>query len=291
MTKPSRNQLVSIIMNCYNGEKYLSEAVDSILSQTYQNWELIFWDNHSVDNSKKIIKSYSDCRIKYIRSEKHTTLTEARNGAIRHSCGEFIAFLDVDDKWSPDRLTLQIKNFRDEDVMLVYGNYYIQAQGLRRPKYYFRLPKGYIFNQLISNYRVGLLTLLIRRKVFFELGIIFNENYQIIADYDLVLNISKNCKIGCTQKKIATYRIHADNDSNKRIDLLISEYEQWINTFKLPNTSRVYVNNKLNYIMANKYLKYQDKKSAYNSINKVVGFSPKKIYYYMKVLAPEFLLK
>ena len=63
------NQLVSIIMNCYNGEKYLQEALDSIIDQTYKNWELIFWDNQSIDNSTNIVLSYNDHRIKYFYSK------------------------------------------------------------------------------------------------------------------------------------------------------------------------------------------------------------------------------
>ena len=75
--------LVSIIMNCYNGSKYLDEALQSIINQTYKNWELIFWDNLSNDNSKEIFKKYNDKRFKYFLADKHTVLYEARNLAIK----------------------------------------------------------------------------------------------------------------------------------------------------------------------------------------------------------------
>ena len=91
--------LVSIIMNCHNGEMYLSEAVESVLSQTYRNWELIFWDNQSNDRSSEIIKSCIDPRIYYHYAKEFTTLGEARNLAISKSQGKFIAFLDADDIW------------------------------------------------------------------------------------------------------------------------------------------------------------------------------------------------
>ena len=86
------NNLISIIMNCYNGEKYIKRAITSILNQTYQNWELIFWDNVSNDNSSKILKSFSDNRIKYFLSNKHEKLYKARNSALKMANGNFIAF-------------------------------------------------------------------------------------------------------------------------------------------------------------------------------------------------------
>ena len=114
--------LVSIIMNCYNGEAYLDEALNSVVNQTYKNWELIFWDNCSTDNSSKIFKKFEDKRFKYFLSKKHTVLYEARNLAIEKISGEFIAFLDTDDIWLTDKLEKQIPLFADHYVGLVYGN-------------------------------------------------------------------------------------------------------------------------------------------------------------------------
>ena len=115
MSKP----LVSIIMNCYNGDKYLNEALQSIINQTYKNWELIFWDNLSSDNSKKIFKKYNDKRFKYFLAEKHTVLYEARNLAIKEAKGEFIAFLDTDDIWLNEKIEEQIKLFSNQNIGLV----------------------------------------------------------------------------------------------------------------------------------------------------------------------------
>ena len=98
-TKP----LVSIIVNCFNGEKYLKESLDSILNQTYKNWEIIFWDNRSTDQSSKIFKSYKDQRFKYFYAFEHTLLYKARNEAIKKADGELLAFLDVDDWWEKDK--------------------------------------------------------------------------------------------------------------------------------------------------------------------------------------------
>ena len=89
------SKLISIIVNCYNGEKYLKQTLESIQKQNYTNWELIFWDNQSTDNSKAIFDSFNEPRFKYFYSEKFTSLYEARNLACRKCNGEFIAFLDL----------------------------------------------------------------------------------------------------------------------------------------------------------------------------------------------------
>ena len=81
------NPKVSIIMNCYNGEEYIHDAISSVIYQRYKNWELIIWDNLSIDKSEKIIHSFKDKRLKYYKSKKFTNLSEARNLAIEKSIG------------------------------------------------------------------------------------------------------------------------------------------------------------------------------------------------------------
>ena len=116
-----KKPLISIIMNCFNGERYLDDSLKSILSQTYQNWELIFWDNLSTDNSKKIFLKYKDSRFKYYQANEHTILYVARNLAIKKANGEFIAFLDTDDIWLKNKLSEQISLFANKNVGLVVG--------------------------------------------------------------------------------------------------------------------------------------------------------------------------
>ncbi len=92
--------LVSIIVNCFNGEKFLSQSIKTIFDQTYTNWEIIFWDNKSSDKSREIIKSFKDRRIKYFYSKKYNTLYKSRNLAIKKTKGDYICFLDTDDLWN-----------------------------------------------------------------------------------------------------------------------------------------------------------------------------------------------
>ena len=118
MDKKHNNQpLVSVIMNCFNGERYLRDSIDSVISQTYKNWEIIFWDNQSNDKSAKIFKNYKDDRLKYYCAPSHIeVLYRARNYALKKAKGEFIAFLDVDDWWLPEKLEKQIPLFDDPKV-------------------------------------------------------------------------------------------------------------------------------------------------------------------------------
>ena len=99
-------------MNCYNGEKYLKKSIKSILKQSYKNWELIFFDNKSQDNSKKIFFEFKDKRLKYFYSKKKLKLYRARNQAIKKSKGHYISFLDTDDFWHKDKLRDQINFFK-----------------------------------------------------------------------------------------------------------------------------------------------------------------------------------
>jgi len=115
--------LVSVLMNCYNGEKYLREAIESVLSQSYENWELVFWDNRSSDNSGTICKSYEDPRIRYFLAERHTNLAAARILAFQQVCGEFVAVLDVDDTSHSDRLARQVAFLEQHPEVALVGSW------------------------------------------------------------------------------------------------------------------------------------------------------------------------
>ena len=108
--KPSK--LVSIIMTCHNGELFLKNALESIIDQTYSNWELIFFDNCSTDRSEAIVSQYHDTRIRYFRTEKLVNLGSIRKLAFEKCQGAFVCFLDVDDYWSKIKLKSKLKNLK-----------------------------------------------------------------------------------------------------------------------------------------------------------------------------------
>ena len=118
------DELVSIIMPSYNTAKFIYETIDSDLTQTYTNWELIIVDDCSTDNTDEVVKSFlSDDRIKYIKNEKNSGAAFSRNRALCEAKGKWIAFLDSDDLWLPEKLEKQIAFMEKNDYRFSYTNY------------------------------------------------------------------------------------------------------------------------------------------------------------------------
>jgi len=114
--------LVSVIVNYHNGEKYLEKCLKSIIDQDYKNKEIILWDNASTDNSKKVIEKFNKYKIKYFKSLKKENLYKARNRAIEKTSGDLIAFLDCDDWWEKNYLSSRSKYFNDKKFDFYYSN-------------------------------------------------------------------------------------------------------------------------------------------------------------------------
>ena len=205
--------LVSVIMNCYNGEKFLKDSIGSVISQTYKNWELVFWDNKSKDNSALVAKNFKDERIRYYLAEKHTSLYEARGLAISKSRGEFIAFLDVDDWWKEEKLEKQIPFFEDSKIGLIHSNFYRvdEIVNKRSINYKNKLPSGKVTSNLLKDYKIGWLTVVIRKKAYESLIDKFNSNYNIIGDFDLCIRLSINWKFLYLENTLAYCRWHGEN--------------------------------------------------------------------------------
>ena len=216
--------LVSVIMNCYNGEKYLREAIDSVISQTYTNWEIIFWDNQSTDSSAKIVKSYSDKRIKYFYAPEHTVLYAARNNAMGKVEGDYIAFLDCDDWWENKKLEIQIKLFDNENVGLVYSNVFLHNPKKNKKKKIFKnLPEGEIYGDLLKKYCIVLSSIIISKRAIYLIEKKFDTRFQIIGDLDLVLRLTTISAAKCVKEAVVNYRWHGNNMSIKQVDKKIFE--------------------------------------------------------------------
>jgi len=228
--------LVSIIMNCYNGDTYLAHSIKSVLDQTYKNFEIIFWDNQSKDRSAIIFKNFKDKRLKYYYARQHTTLYKARNLAIKKSKGKFIAFLDTDDLWFKDKLSSQIKKINsNKEIDLVYSNYLIlnQVTGLRNIAYKNELPEGVIYKDLLKNYFLGIGTVVMRKDVNIKNKNFFNTRYNIIGDFDFFTRLSKVAHFACINRPLSIYRIHRESFSNKNYAMHINELKLWLKKSKL----------------------------------------------------------
>ena len=294
----NKQPLVSVIINCYNGEKYLHEAIDSVIAQTYKNWEIVFWDNCSTDKSREIFKSYNDSRLKYYRATSHSSvLYEARNYALEKVEGEFIAFLDVDDWWISDKLEKQIPLFSDSNVGLVYGNLWRVFEKKNRKEIYRkkRLPTGMILDELLNDYVIGSPTYVIRKKTLKNLKYNFNKKFHIIGDFDLNVRLAAECKIDCIQIPIAYARIHGRNESLLNKSLEIVEMKNWYEEMKknpLYSSLKGFEKFKKNFL----YLENMEsilKESFGKSFFKIVKypFCFKKIKLIIALLIPKIMLK
>ena len=254
----NKQELVSIILNCYNGEKFLAEALLSLKNQTHKNWELIFWDNRSTDSSKEIVFSFKFKNLRYFLSKKHTSLYEARNLAIKKVKGKFICFIDADDLWEKDKIKNQLKLFKDKETAVVYGNSYLKNEKNNKIKKFinYKVSSGYIYKNLIKNYDVGILTTMIKRSFLKKSKIIFNKKYNIIGDFDFFINLSKNYKFQYISQPIATYRIHENNLSSINKNTQIQELQDWLNR----NKNRLSLDEKKNFKSRIIQLKFIEKK-------------------------------
>jgi len=263
MKKKNKQPLVSIIINCFNGEKFLKKSINSAIKQTYKNIEIIFWNNNSTDNSQKIVSNCSDSRIRCFKSKKFLKLYEARNEAIKISKGKYISFLDVDDWWVPKKISDQIKLIEKKNLTLVYSNYYIFDEKKKIKKIYTKrkLPTGYISQKLLDKYDIGILTVLVKKKVFKEKK--FNKKYEIIGDFDFFTNLSIKDKFGCIQDPLAYYRLHENNISTTRRNLHIKEMQDWLRSNEIKLKKK---NLNLN---AQKY--YLNKLKIKNLLNKFIS--------------------
>ena len=116
-------ELVSVIMPTYNCGRFIKESIDSVLAQTYQNWELLIVDDCSTDDTKAIVQTYKDERIHYMRNETNQGAALTRNRALREAKGKYIAFLDADDLWLPEKLEKQIAFMQQNKYAFTYHNY------------------------------------------------------------------------------------------------------------------------------------------------------------------------
>ncbi len=237
--KKNKKPLISIIMNCYNGEEFLNDAIKSVLSQTYKNWELIFWDNQSTDNSFKILKKYKDKRIKYFYAKKYTTLYEARNLAIKKSTGKFVAFLDVDDVWLRNKLELQIPYFKEKKIGLVYSNFYILNNKKKKLAFNNYLPSGKVTAKIIKNYQVGFLTVILR-KSFLNKKKLFDFNYNLLSDYDFILNFSLKHEFYALNQPLANYRIHVNQLQKREMNSQAIQFCKWFEKKKIRDKFKRY---------------------------------------------------
>ena len=217
--------LVSVIMNGHNAASYLRLAIGSVLAQTYPHWEIVFWDNRSRDETAAIVREYSEPRLRYFLAPSFTPLGEARNRAIREAQGEFIAFLDCDDIWLPEKLERQLPLFDDPEVGLVYSDtIFFNGRGDEKRAYGGILPgRGSCFRQLLGRYFLSMETVVLRRTALESQVDWFDPRFNMIEEADLFRRIAHDWKIDGIAEALARWRTHASSWTFKHIDLFRKE--------------------------------------------------------------------
>ena len=261
-------------MNCYNGEKYIREAVESVINQTYENWELIFWDNQSSDSSAKIFLEYDDCRLKYFYAKKHTELGDARVEAISKAKGSWVAILDVDDIWFKKKLEYQVdiinKSLNDGvELGLVYGKVLeinergIEVGELSHINYKNKtLPNGMILKELLlkGNFIMSP-SILFSMNAFKQIGG-FPKGYLNASDYYISCAISSIYRVGVVNKYVAKYREHQNNLTLNQKVIAFEEqlmtFNKWVKYVDVNDFQKIKRIKELNVMVAFMEMKYKN---------------------------------
>jgi len=214
----------SIIMNVYNGERFLREALASVFAQTHRDWELIFWDDQSTDRSAQVLDSFApDDRVRYFGAPVHTPLGPARDLAIAEARGEWLAFLDQDDIWTADKLEKQARLIDargSSSIAIVYGRTMKFGDlGMVRDfdhRHEFRdMPEGDIFDSLfVDSCYVCQSSTCLRTACVRDVGPV-PADVHFCHDYFLLTELARKHEAACVADVICWYRVHGNAMSNE----------------------------------------------------------------------------
>lgn len=234
---------VSIISPVYNSAKYLKQTIDSVLEQSYTNFELILINDASTDNSLDICKSYNDDRIVIINLEKNVGVCKARNIAIKQATGRYIAFLDTDDFWHKEKLKTQINIMKDKNESISCMSYY-RVDEESNIISGINIPNKISYNDMLKNNYVACLTLVYDTKFF---GKKYFEEIEKNEDYLLWLKMIKESKyILGINERLSYYRVLKKSRSSNKLKVVIVRWKIYREYEKLNIISSCYYF--LNYI-------------------------------------------
>ena len=205
----------SVIVNCHNGAEFLRDCLDSIFGQSVTNWEIIFWDNFSSDNSLEIAKSYGP-KVRCFRSDSKTSLGLARKLAMQKAKGEFIAFLDTDDIWLPHHLAIQVQFMKSNEYLASYaGIQEIRGDGKFIRDVIPEFSSGPQLRNILRQFEINVPTMMLHRSLVFNYGFIFNPSISIVEEFELFVRISVEHEIGVIKDVLAKYRVHDQGMTQK----------------------------------------------------------------------------
>lgn len=209
-----QDPLITVVIPTYNRLVLVQQAIASVVAQTYSNWELIVVDDGSDDGTTENIICSPDQRIRYLRKQHSGNIADMRNSGVKAGSGEWLAFLDSDDVWVPEKLEMQIRQLQREGRQWGYGGFELMDQqmhpipnkaGLYRPF------SGWITKELLrTEASVNIGTLLMERKLFDEVGG-FNSDEKLLfrEDYDLIVRVSMRSQALATPELLMRVREHS----------------------------------------------------------------------------------
>lgn len=224
MDKIINTPLVSVIMPAYNASNYIQEAINSVIAQTYSNWELVIIDDGSKDNTSEIVlkNSNQDSRIQYFYQDNGKQ-GKARNLGISKAKGDYLAFLDADDLWLPEKLKVQIEEIREKNVDLVFSDSYrFKNQEVVCVSERMNVKSGFFSGSkalqlFLEANRIPILTVLVKKEKVEAVGC-FSESMDIqnVEDYHLWLKLLiSNAEFYSSNRVLAKYRIHDNSVTAK----------------------------------------------------------------------------
>jgi glycosyltransferase involved in cell wall biosynthesis len=259
------NAKVSVINPFYKGEKYIAQAIESVLAQTYDNFEIIIVNDGSPDDSIAGIRPYLHLPNVKLIEQENRGVAAARNAGIRNSSGEIVAFLDQDDWWLPDKLAVQVAHLAAHpENQLVHG-YQSYAQENRQPV---EFSGDWVadlhadcFGTLFQRNRIAILTVAVRRSCLDQVGL-FNERISRADDYELWLRIARRFPLGFIDQPLGVYRLHGGNASRDSFAMELAELgaisaivEQYPDTRRRIGAKRVHARLfELNFHVGNWYM-------------------------------------
>jgi glycosyltransferase involved in cell wall biosynthesis len=309
---------VSIVIPAYNCSQYITEAVESVMKQTYTDLEILVIDDGSKDNIKQVLDSYilrGD--VKYIYQENQGP-GAARNTGIKYATGKHIAFLDADDTFTENSIEKRMDLITyDLDVGLVFSNYYYQSKESQaeeinfqsdffKNKSYYKMrttPFGFVFDGQYKNifeipFKIHTGTVLVKKEVFIKSGF-FRTDIFIAEDRDMWLRIANYFKLGYVNQPLAYYKRYRSsltvNDPLKygrdRITfhynlMKIYKKDKNINTFLKKRLALIY------YDIASYFYKGNQRMRSLENIMKCIFYNPTRIHYYeffLSILFPKYL--
>lgn len=219
------NDLVSIIMPSYNTAQYIRQSIQSVLAQTYLNWELIIVDDCSSDNTENVVSVFlNDNRIKFLKNERNSGAAVSRNRALREARGKWIAFLDSDDLWEPEKLEKQIAFMEENNYKFTYTDYRIRLNGELLP-YVYTGPKKITAHKLKNYCYFSTITVMYDREY---VGLVQIADIKKNNDYALWLKVIEKTLCYRFPMCLSVYVKHDNSiSSGSKIKLIRHHYILW----------------------------------------------------------------